>query len=84
MYLLVITTWAPSLDNMVDIPLPNPVPPPVTKAVLPLNAPSGNIGVNLAGYIFAWSPTWLAGDVEKHFLCKNKITMQNIKIKILF
>jgi hypothetical protein len=38
---------------MVVIPLPNPVPPPVTKAVLPLNAPSGNIGVNLAGYILA-------------------------------
>jgi hypothetical protein len=50
---------------------------------LPLNAPSGNIGVNLAGYILAWSPTQLAGDVEKHFLCKNKITMQNSKIKIL-
>ena len=30
---------------MVAIPFPNPVPPPVMNAVLPLNDPGGSIGV---------------------------------------
>ena len=46
-------TWAPRSDSILAIPLPNPVPPPVTKAILPSKVPLGNIGVVIAGKYFA-------------------------------
>ena len=52
--LLIIATLAPSEDNVVAIPFPSPVPPPVINAVLPLNVPGGNIMSFLAarfGYL---------------------------------
>ena len=41
-HLLAIATLAPNSDIISVIPLPRPVPPPVIKATLPSNAPSGN------------------------------------------
>ena len=41
-HLLAIATLAPNADIISVIPLPKPVPPPVIKATLPSNAPSGN------------------------------------------
>lgn len=39
-----MVTEAPRLDNISDMPLPNPVPPPVTKAVFPSKVFAGNMG----------------------------------------
>lgn len=54
-----MTTWAPSWDNMVVIPFPKPVPPPVIKAVLPLNASLGSMGDDMAGKYLACGPASL-------------------------
>mmetsp|Transcript_48036 Transcript_48036/g.124778 ORF Transcript_48036/g.124778 Transcript_48036/m.124778 type:complete len:217 (+) Transcript_48036:389-1039(+) len=54
-FLLVMIHSAPNLDSMVVMPLPRPVPPPVTSATFPLKQPSGSIGVFTAaklGYTF--------------------------------
>ncbi len=44
-----MTTVAPSDDNISVIPLPKPVPPPVTKALLPVMELGGSMGVLTAG-----------------------------------
>lgn len=48
-HLLEMTTLAPRIDKYSTIPLPRPVPPPVTKATRPSNVPAGSIGVLRAG-----------------------------------
>lgn len=52
-HLLAIMTLAPSSDNIFAMPLPRPVPPPVTKATLPSKHPFGNMGVVIAGKYLA-------------------------------
>lgn len=42
-----MATFAPNLDNVVAMPAPSPVPPPVTNATLPLKVFPGSIGVFL-------------------------------------
>ena len=48
-YLLRMVTSAPSWDNIIVILRPTPVPPPVTRATLPLNVSAGNMGVFTGG-----------------------------------
>ena len=67
-YLLVMTTLAPNLDNIVVIPLPNPVPPPVINAVFPLKHPSGNMGVFVGGKNLFCSPTKHREDVDNFLI----------------
>ena len=55
-YLLEMTTLLPSAERHSTIPLPRPVPPPVTKATFPSNVPGGSMGVFRAG-------KWLAAAV---------------------
>lgn len=51
-----MTTWAPNCDNMVVIPFPSPVPPPVMKAVFPLNDSFGSMGDDMTGKNLACGP----------------------------
>ena len=50
-YLLARVTSAPSWANILAMPAPSPVPPPVTNATVPTNVSFGNIGIFLAGNI---------------------------------
>ena len=44
-----MTTLAPKELSIEAIPLPRPVPPPVMKAVFPLNVSFGSIAVFIGG-----------------------------------
>lgn len=46
---LEITTVAPREDSASVIPLPKPVPPPVTNAIFPLKVPGASMGDFIAG-----------------------------------
>lgn len=56
-YRLDMTTSAPRLDSMVAIPLPRPVPPPVTKASLPLKQSFGSIA-SVTGWRLSYLSDW--------------------------
>ena len=45
---------APSSANLVDMPLPRPVPPPVTSTTLSLKVSGGSIVLVLTGKCLAW------------------------------
>ena len=62
-HLATIATLAPSSLNLVDIPFPSPVPPPVTKTTLSLNESGGSIVFFLAAKWAACGP-WVTSDLD--------------------